>query len=350
MLHSKRVWFTALAVVALLLSGEAFAFKSGNWNGDANNDDNGKFRDCTMLAEYNSGITLAFIITRDFEWGLVLANDKWNLDVGSTQNVTLAVDSRQPIPGTAKAVDAKGLLISLENNGPVVDAMRHGRMLNIITESGEVSFRLTGTRDAIAKLARCVSNHIEAEKKNNGDQAFAALESRPKAPEGDNQNQDQRQNRLFTSSEAVVFASNLLAAAGITGYEMMDPAKNPMPSFDAVWTYQNGIMGAIAGYKDMGSVDLDEAATVVMADDSKSCKGDFASGKKQSAPTDTIGVKRLFTACRTDDNSLEIHYTLLKTDSGHLIQIAHMKMGNATGDVADADSAFLQAAVLQNVK
>jgi hypothetical protein len=348
MLRNKLLWFSGLAVLVLVLCGQAYAFKSGNWNGDANNDENGKFRDCTMLAEYNSGITLAFIITRDFDWGLVLANDKWNLETGSTQDVTLAVDSRQPIPATAKAVDSKGLLISLENTGPVVDAMRHGRLLKIVTESGEVSFRLTGTRDAIAKLSRCVGNHMDAEKANSGDQAFAALESKPKASGGDTEKQNQ--NRLFTSSEAVVFASNLLASAGITGYQMMDPAKNPMPNFDAVWTYQNGIMGAIAGYKDMGAVDLDEAASVVMADDSKSCKGDFASGKKQSSPTDSIGVKRLFTACRTDDSSLEIHYTLLKTDSGHLVQIAHMKMGDATGDVADADSAFLQAAVLQNFK
>ena len=153
MLHNKRLWFSGLAVAALMVCGQASAFKSGNWNGDANNDDDGKFRDCTMLAEYNSGITLAFIITRDFDWGLVLANDKWNLEVGSMQQVTLAVDSRQPIPSTAKAVDSKGLLISLENTGPVVDAMRHGRMLNVVTDSGAVSFRLTGTRDAIAKLA-----------------------------------------------------------------------------------------------------------------------------------------------------------------------------------------------------
>ncbi len=144
MLRNKRLWFSGLAVAALIVCGQASAFKSGNWNGEANNDDNGKFRDCTMLAEYNSGITLAFIITRDFDWGLVLANDKWNLEVGSTQEVTLAVDSRQAIPSTAKAVDSKGLLISLENTGPVVDAMRHGRMLNIVTDSGAVSFRLIG--------------------------------------------------------------------------------------------------------------------------------------------------------------------------------------------------------------
>jgi len=140
MLQNKRLWFSGLAVAALMLCGQAHAFKSGNWNGDPNSDENGKFRDCTMLAEYNSGITLAFIITRDFDWGLVLANDKWNLEVGSTQDVTLAVDSRRAIPATAKAVDSHGLLISLENTGPVVDAMRHGRLLNIVTESGEGAF------------------------------------------------------------------------------------------------------------------------------------------------------------------------------------------------------------------
>ena len=61
-------------------------------------------------------------------------------------------------------------------------------------------------------------------------------------------------------------------------------------------------------------------------------------------------MRRLFTACRTDGKSIEIHYTLVKTESGHLIQIAHLKLSDATGDIANADSAFLQAAVLQSFK
>jgi len=88
----------------------------------------------------------------------------------------------------------------------------------------------------------------------------------------------------------------------------------------------------------------------VMADDSKSCKGDFASGKKQSEAADAVTVRRLFTACHSPNQSVEIHYTLLKTASGHLIQIAHMNTGDASGDAASADSAFLQGAALQNFK
>jgi hypothetical protein len=237
-----------------------------------------------------------------------------------------------------------GILIPLENSDPVVEAMRPGRLLNVVTPSGKLSFKLSGTRNAIADLAGCVSEHIEAEKANEGNTAFKALESKPSKSSNDNP------NRLFTGTEVVVFASNLLASAGITNYQLIDPAKNPMPNFDVVWTYANGIIGALVGYKDMGSVDLDEAATVVMADDSKSCEDDFASGKKQSEPAEAVTVRRLFTACRSPESSIEIHYTLLKTETGHLIQIAHLNLGDASADIANADSAFLQSAVLPNFK
>jgi hypothetical protein len=336
----KGAWL-ALSFAAIVAATPAGAFTAGGWHGQPSTDQNGKFSDCTMTAADKSGITLAFIISRDFEWGLVLVDDKWHLDVGSSQRVTLAIDKRAPIPADAKVVDGHGILIPLENSGPVVDAMRHGRRLTVVTQAGKVSFRLSGTRDAIAKLAACVSDQLEAENAHAGNSAFAALEAKPSAD---------TKHRLFTNSEAVAFASNLLASADITGYTLIDPDENPMPNFDVVWTYANGIIGALAGYKDMGSVDLDEVATVVMADDSKSCKGDFASGKKQSEAADAVTVRRLFTACHSPNQSVEIHYTLLKTASGHLIQIAHMNTGDASGDAASADSAFLQGAALQNFK
>ena len=122
------------------------------------------------------------------------------------------------------------------------------------------------------------------------------------------------------------------------------------PSFDVVWTYHNGIVAALVGYEEMGSADLDEAANIVMADDAKICKGDFASGRKISEPADLVSVKRLFTSCRSEGKSVEIHYTLVKTKSGHLIQLAHLNLGGATGNVATADSAFLQASVLSTFK
>jgi hypothetical protein len=326
-----------LAAAAVLVAPPAQAFTSGGWQGQANRDDDGTFRDCTMTADYANGITLAFIISRDFGWGLVLANEKWDLQVGNEEAVTLSIDTLAPIAGTAKVVDVHGLLVPLENADPVVEAMRGGHTLAVITPAGEVSFKLSGTRDAIAALANCVSETLEAEK-------AGAIEAKATEESTDHG------NKLFTASEAAAFASDLLATAGIANYQMADPSETPMPSFDVVWTYANGIVAALVGYKDMGAVDLDGAANAVMADDAKNCTGDFASGRKISEPAELVSVKRLFTSCRSTGKSVEIHYTLVKTKSGHLIQLAHLNLGEATGNVANADSPFLHGAVLSSFK
>ena len=64
----RLVLALGLAIVATL---PANAFQSGEWEGQASTDETGKFSDCTMTAADESGITLAFIISRNFEWGLV---------------------------------------------------------------------------------------------------------------------------------------------------------------------------------------------------------------------------------------------------------------------------------------
>jgi hypothetical protein len=172
----------------------------------------------------------------------VLVNDKWDLHVGSNEAVTLAIDQRAPIPGTAKVVDMHGILIPLENADPVVEAMRHGHTLSIIRPDSKMSFKLSGTRAAIAALANCVSEHLEAEKAD-GIEAKATDDSKDNG------------NKLFTPSEAADYASHLLAAAGITNYQLAAPDMNPMPSFDVVWTYANGIIAALVAYKNMGATD-----------------------------------------------------------------------------------------------
>jgi len=333
----------AIAVASLMMAMAmccclpAHAFTSGVWEGKPSFDESGKLSDCIMTAQSDSGILLAFIISRDFDWGLVLYDERWKLNVGDGADVVLTVDENAPILSTAKTVDPHGILVPLANTDPVVDAMRDGNVLTVATSLGKFSFKLTGTGPAIADLAGCVTENLEAEK-------LLGHKTETAAPSEDGR------NKLFTENEALVFVANLLAAAGINNYELVGPAENPMPNFDVVWTYDNGIVAALVGYKNMSGVDLDEAMRVVIADDAKNCEGDFSSGKKLSEPAETVSVKRLFTACHSEVRNVEIHYTLVKTASGHLIQIAHLNLGAATGDVATADRAFLRTAVLQNFK
>jgi len=134
-------------------------FTSGVWQGKANYDDEGHFSDCTMTAQAESEILLGFVISKDFDWGLVLADESRVFDVGTRKGVLLLVDGREPIAAMAKVVDVHGILIPLENSDEVVEALRDGKVLRISTDEKEFSFELTGTSDAIAALAQCVSEH-----------------------------------------------------------------------------------------------------------------------------------------------------------------------------------------------
>jgi len=139
-------------------------FTSGVWQGDANYDEDGQFRDCTMTAQSQEGILLGFVISKDFDWGIVIADETRTLEVGARKAVLLLVDARDPIAAVAKVVDAHGILIPLENSEQVLDAMRHGKVLRIIIDGAEFSFKLTGTADAIAALAACVTEHQDSER------------------------------------------------------------------------------------------------------------------------------------------------------------------------------------------
>ena len=157
--------FVPLLVAALLaFQAENAAFISGVWQGDANYDGDGKFSDCTMTAQAESGILIGFVISRNYDWGLVLADETRKFKVGTTEAVVLIIDQRDPIPAIAKVIDLHGIVIPLENSGPVLDALREGKVLTIVAEEAKISFKLTGTREAIAALAACVTEHLDSEK------------------------------------------------------------------------------------------------------------------------------------------------------------------------------------------
>lgn len=161
-----RALLFAPLVVTLLAAAERDqgAFSSGVWRGKANYDSDGKFSDCTMTAQSKTGVLLAFVISKDFDWGLALADERRNFEVGTTETIVLLIDARKPIHAIAKVVDVHGILIPLESTDPVLDALRHGKILTIVADGAKFSFKLTGTRDAIAALAACVTRHRGTEK------------------------------------------------------------------------------------------------------------------------------------------------------------------------------------------
>jgi hypothetical protein len=153
-----------IAATLLAFAAATDSFISGIWHGEANYDSDGKFSDCTMTADAGSGVLLGFVISKDYDWGLVLADEQRTFEVGTTEAVVLLVDDRDPIAAIAKVVDVHGIVIPLESTDPVLDALREGKVLTIVAQGSRISFKLTGTKSAIAELAACVTQHIGTEK------------------------------------------------------------------------------------------------------------------------------------------------------------------------------------------
>ena len=135
----------------LASSGGRFApsagLHSGIWEGGPNFAQDGRVSDCTMTAQSEEGLLLAFVVSNAFDWGLALADERWQLDVGVTKDVTLAIDAIPPFQSVTKVIDPHGILIPLQNFDPVVDALRHGRVLTIDVLGNHIAFKLTGTED-----------------------------------------------------------------------------------------------------------------------------------------------------------------------------------------------------------
>ncbi len=162
---TRATLFASLLASGLWLSGSVnAAFISGVWQGDANFDTEGRFSDCTMTAQASSGVIIGFIISKSFDWGLVLADESRKFEVGTTEAVALHIDQRDPIRTIAKVVDVHGIVIPLENSASVLEGLREGEALTVVGEKIKISFKLTGTRAAIAALAACVTENINSAK------------------------------------------------------------------------------------------------------------------------------------------------------------------------------------------
>ena len=94
----------------------------------------------------------------------MLADDTRSFEVGTSEPVVLLIDHRDPIPAIAKVIDVHGIVIPLEDSNSVLEALREGKVLTIVAKEAEFSFKLTGTKEAIAELAACVTEHINSEK------------------------------------------------------------------------------------------------------------------------------------------------------------------------------------------
>lgn len=352
-----------LAVLGVVLAAQPLEaatgnFQSGNWSGKPMFKKTGQFARCFMNVKYRNGITLGFDIDRKYTWAIWLYRPKWNLNKGAKLPTQIVVDGANAINVTAAAISPKLIMIPLKNSARIVKLMRGGNTMRINLGPTSVPFKLQGTSKAISKLSRCVARQLALETgrrdtlgvKSSGKRdtlgiGGPAARPKPKLKRRANTKTAGLAKFKIGKAQSAILVSNLLSATGIPGYKIVAPDKNPLPSYDVVWHWPNGVVGAFAGFKNVQGVNLETIVSLVVADDSKICKGDFASGRKKSQVRNSLTVQRAFTACDAGKKSFEAHYSFMKSANGKLFKFAHISLnGVAKEKLVETENRFLQAA------
>ena len=104
--------FVPLTALSKPISDRFFV---GKWAGNAYANSEGRFTHCSITAIYESGTTLGFSISSDYELLIGLGKKGWELTTGLEYTVALDVDGRSLGSYSATPVMQKSIWFNLGN-------------------------------------------------------------------------------------------------------------------------------------------------------------------------------------------------------------------------------------------
>ncbi len=114
---------------------------------------------CAGAATYKNGVTVAFFLNSQFEWGIVLIDPSWNLTYNASYPIDMAVDTRASGAATATAIGTAEVSIPLKPSVALFKDFMEGEKLKIQTAGGTYVFDLTNTSEMLPSLVKCVERY-----------------------------------------------------------------------------------------------------------------------------------------------------------------------------------------------
>ena len=115
---------------------------------------------CAAAANYKNGITLAFVLNSQFEWGILLIDPSWNLTYNASYPIDMAVDTLASGAATATAIGTAEVWIPLKPSVALFKDFMEGEKLNIQTAGGNYTFDLTNTSEMLPSLVKCAERYV----------------------------------------------------------------------------------------------------------------------------------------------------------------------------------------------
>ena len=310
-------------------------FYSGSWTGAAYADDTtGRFRSCTAIASYKSGIAMIVLVSRAYQWELGFDSKRWDLKKGSKINLEYRIDGGRWYAVTGHIYSRRAVRLPMPANGTLVRQFRRGRVLQLSDGKKSYHFNLTGTSRLMVDLVRCVDKYIAADKR--GRVYGRTAQSNTLAPRRDKKVQDAPRTALrdpapaatrpatntaalaVLRSEGTRVLYNFLSNAGLNGGRILAPDEFPHSLKDAhaVATVGNHMGFAMIVDKTTDGAKQRVTATII-SNVAQNCTGQFASGSSNEQVQGT-SISTGFTACKKSSDTSYLRYFVTPRTSGGL--------------------------------
>lgn len=286
--------YTAIFIllISLLLSQKSYAsveaykdFTSGNWTGFAYRyKDNKEFSHCSILGKYKSGNILGFGVDRKYNFRIMIGNDKWEIPLGSTYNLSFTVDKKYYGPFESNSIVKDSLTMEIGDRVDIFKHIKKGRVLTINAAKDKFYFRLTGTNTALDRLLKCAHLEIlKTEKSLNPFNGEGTTQSSSPNPFGSSATKEEDDEKEF-------FKNIIRKSLGVVGFENIKFVPGSAVGVkNAYIAWKNNEINGWMHSVDNPEKSADEMIREVVSLHAKNCKGNFASQK----PYENSGKVRL---------------------------------------------------------
>jgi hypothetical protein len=230
----KLSWLLGLvAAVGFASMAEAATvktFKAGTWDASVHAED-GVFTHCAASAVYKSGIAVIFSIDKSFSWVVAFSHRNWKYEIGETYPVAFTVDDMKPLTARATAYTTSAVRIQLKDSAELFARFKQGRVLRVATARKTVfEFNLTGTNEMLAVLLDCAGAKGGLKSVPMVSNPFGTSSASAPSQSPPRSAPPPQLNDAAFQAEATALAANLLSAADMTGYRMMETSAGSSPA------------------------------------------------------------------------------------------------------------------------
>ena len=324
--------YPALALIALccaawagdLSAVQMRAFQFGSWEGAAYyRDDTGAVSVCSMSMQYGNGVRLSITLQPAGGWALLLvkpegfANHPVQYELYADGKV---IQSGQRAPESGGQLLRIDLPFSKEGQ----QSFQRGTELRVTSGYSKAAFSLKGSADAIMELRRCVNGEV----RSPSGPAYAKDQNRfdgqktAKKVEGETPH-------VVAREKLIPYATEILQSAGLADYRFL-PEGAGETSNALAWQFEDGSLGSLAAVEKAGSLDLDRFIGEITAEDTTSCKGEFANGKRAPHYVNGVEIRKVFASCNAGPKSFYSEYALVRMPNGFLVKLTSVKAGVST--------------------